>query len=693
MLVTFRRQGHGLESASHSRAWSGLKMFGFSAVLLLCSLLTPSQGLVIRPSAAKAGVNDLKGSQAKLDLQKVRSGGGNNLLSGLLGKDNPLDRVLSKDGAVGSLLGQDGVLGGLLGRDGAVGGLLGEDGVLGGLLGRDGAVGSLLGKDGVLGGLLGGEGAVGSLLGEDGVLGGLLGGEGAVGSLLGEDGVLGGLLGGEGAVGSLLGEDGVLGGLLGGEGAVGSLLGEDGVLGGLLGGDGVVGSLLGGDGVLAALLDKDGVLGALLGKDGLVDDLLDILGGLLRKDGLLGKNGLVGNLLVRNGGDLAGVKIVNNTLPKISLRSLPGFGHQVGFNTQLLVESTSTPGSALCEQVEADVVMLIRDKWATLQNEEDCRTSDITVRVRPKVPLLDQPLKHLLSNVLHELGCSIVNSRLSAVSALLGAGTPALPLWALGDLPPFSIISGDAIQLDLKLLAGDAEGDAVASTQRPLAATLLLATGHPPRLGLSQRALSVLMQPVLGQGAFSRNITGSMVPDSVSLSTSALLPLIPQLAQILTHSLPLELRVRVANEPVMALRDRRATATLKASIDIFSPALQSSQRPLFSLDTDMVLNVVPWVSDGKLRVSLALDSINVTWAPPGLNLLGGSPLAGWLKRVLAAAYVPAINDALHVLVPLPNILNASLREAQVDVTDADDSLHQPALKGSCSGGALTQLTI
>lgn len=31
---------------------------------------------------------------------------------------------------------------------------------------------------------------------------------------------------------------------------------------------------------------------------------------------------------------------MNNTLPKISLRSLPGFGHEVGFNTQLLVEST-----------------------------------------------------------------------------------------------------------------------------------------------------------------------------------------------------------------------------------------------------------------------------------------------------------------------------------------------------------------
>lgn len=33
------------------------------------------------------------------------------------------------------------------------------------------------------------------------------------------------------------------------------------------------------------------------------------------------------------------LRILNNTLPKISVRSLPGFGHQVDFSTQLLVES------------------------------------------------------------------------------------------------------------------------------------------------------------------------------------------------------------------------------------------------------------------------------------------------------------------------------------------------------------------
>ncbi|NXR00506.1 BPIB3 protein, partial [Sagittarius serpentarius] len=435
--------------------------------------------------------------------------------------------------------------------------------------------------------------------------------------------------------------------------------------------DGVTGRLLGGDGLAGRLLERGGVLGGLLGKDGLVDGLLDVvLDILIGKDGLLGKDGLAGNLLGGNGGDLTGLKIVNNTLPKISLRSLPGFGHQVGFNTQLLVESTSAPGRALCVQVEADVVILVQDKPAALQNNKDCKTSDINIRVRPKVPLLDQALKRLLSDVLREVGCDTVSTKLSVVSTPLGSRAPARPLGALGDLPPFSIISGDAIQLDLNLLVGDVEGDVVASTQGPpLAATLLLATGHPPRLSLPQRTLGALLEPVRGRGAFNLSVTNSMVPDSTSLSTSALLPLIPQLTKVLPGSLPLELRVGVANEPAVAVRDRRATATLKASIDVFSPLLQSSQKPLFSLDTDIVLNVIPSVSDGKLQTSLALDSISLTRAPPRLDPLSVSSLAGWLKQVLAAAYVPAINDALRLSVPLPAILNTSLRNAKVDIAD------------------------
>ncbi|XP_009702586.1 PREDICTED: BPI fold-containing family B member 4-like [Cariama cristata] len=369
------------------------------------------------------------------------------------------------------------------------------------------------------------------------------------------------------------------------------------------------------------------------------------------------------------------LKIVNNTLPKISLRSLPGFGHQVGFNTQLLVEGTSALGRALCVQVEADVVMLVQDKGEALQNHKDCKTVDINIRVRPKVPLLDQPLTRLLSDALREVACYIVSAGLNVVNAVLGPRTLALPLQALGELPPFSIISGDAIQLDLNLLLGDAEGGVVASTRGlPLATTLLLTTGHPPRLGLSRRTLGVLLETVWEQGAFNLNITNSM------------------LAKILPGSLPLELHVWVAREPVVAVRDRRATATLKASIDVFRPPPQSSQEPLFSLDTDIVLNIIPSVSDGKLRTSLALDSINLTRAAPRLDPLSVSAHCFGSRRC-SELFQRLCVDALRVSVPLPNILNTSLGNAKIDIADVDDSPDQTALKRSCSGGLSALLAV
>ncbi|NWV48542.1 BPIB3 protein, partial [Daphoenositta chrysoptera] len=447
---------------------------------------------------------------------------------------------------------------------------------------------------------------------------------------------------------------------------IASLVARPDMNGGLLGKEGVVGGLLDQDGVLGGLLGKGGVIDGLLGKDGLVDTLVDtVLELLIGKNGLLGKNGLVGSLLGRNGEDLMGLRIVNNTLPKISLRSLPGFGHQVDFNTQLLVES-SVPGQPLCEQVEVDVTMLVQDTWTAHRNALNCKTVDISTHVRPRVPVLDEPLKRLLSDVLQDLGCNIINARVKVLSSLLGSRNQVLPLGALGDLPSFSILSGDAIQMDLNLLSENSRGGTMTPVPAlPLTASLQLATGRPPRLSLSQDTLSALLEQVQGQGALNLSITSLMGSQS---------PLQGQLSRVLPGSLPLELRVRVSNEPVVTVRDGRATVTLKASINAISPALQTPQGLLFSLDVDIVLNITPSVSDGKLQTSLALDSINLTRFPPSLNAptvsaCTGSRCCKWVKEVLTAVYVPSVKEAISVAVPLPNVLNSSLRNAEVDITD------------------------
>ncbi|XP_065706209.1 BPI fold-containing family B member 3-like [Patagioenas fasciata] len=502
-------------------------------------------------------------------------------------------------------------------------------------------------------------------------------------SLLGGN-LLGGLLGGDGPVGGLLGRDGPVGGLLGGDGLLGGLFGKNGVLGGVLDKDGIFGGVIGKDGVIDGLLGKDGLIDGLLGKDGVVDGLLGkygllhrLLSAVIGKNGLLGKNGLVGNLLGGNNGGAQGLRIVNNTLPKISLHSVSGLGQQVGYSTQLLVESTSAPGRTVCVPVEADVAMLVRNNGAALQNNQDCKTSDITIRVRSKVPLPDQALKRFLSDAVRQVACDIASARLSIAGSLASSRTSAVPQGALDDLPPFSILGADTIQLDVNLGAGDATGGVVAP------ATMLLSRGHLPQLRLSPRVLAAPLEQLQAQGALDVSITSNMVPDGILLSTAALQPIVPKLARILPGSLPLQLRVQVGSKPVVAIRDGRATATLKATINVVSPALQSAS--LFCLDTDIVLDLTPSVSDGKLQTSLALNSISPTRVPAGLGPLQVSSLSEWVKEVLSAAYIPDIQDALEVALPLPNVLSSNLSNVRVDITQADDSLQQSALQGSCSG--------
>ncbi|XP_040432023.1 BPI fold-containing family B member 4-like [Cygnus olor] len=602
-------------------------------------------------------------SMAHSDLSTVSS-----VIAGSLANGNLLEGLLGGllgGGGLGGLLGGDGLVGGLLGDSGLVGGLLGDNGLVGGLLGDDGLVGGLLGEDG-LGSLLGDDGLVGGLLGEDGLVGGLLDGDGLVGGLFGGKGPVGGLLGGDGLVGSLLGGNGGLaGGLLGGKGRIGGLLGDDPLAGSLLGGDGAVGGLVGDNGIAGGLLGGSGLLGG-RGQHGQ---------GTLPEGGLLGKNGLLGTIK-----GLTGLKIVNITLPKITLRFLPGIGLQLNIHTQLLVDGNGAVGGLLQLQVEANItarVRLVQDNSGALKLViEDCKTllGGVNIRVGPKVPLVERTVKSVLGSVLPRLLCPVVNTVLGVMNSLLGSVTSVLPLGALGDLQytlsSLPIIGDKSIQLDLNLLLRDAAGNVVEPVRgQSSPVTLLPATSHGVQVGLSKDVLGAVLGLAQKQGAFNLDITSSAVPDSISLSTSALLSAFPQLSAMVPGSLPLALRVRLADVPEVALRDGRATATLRATIDVVTRRPGFPVQTLFSLDSDVSLNITPSVSSGKLRASLAIDRVKLRLASSQIGPINVSRLEGWVTDVLAAAYVPAINSAVSAGIPLPNILNTSFENSQVDIAD------------------------
>ncbi|NXL89816.1 BPIB3 protein, partial [Alectura lathami] len=433
----------------------------------------------------------------------------------------------------------------------------------------------------------------------------------------------------------------------------------------------LTGSLANGNllqGLLDGLLGPNGLLGGLLGPNGL-------LGGTLLGGGLLGKDGLLGTI---NG--LTGLSIANITLPKISLRFLPGIGLELNIYTQVLLDGKGAVGGLIQLQVEANItarVRLVQNKSGALRLViEDCKTllGGINIRAGPKVPLVEKTLKSVLGNVLPGVLCPVADVVLGVVNQLLGSVTSVLPLGALGNLQytlsSLPIVGDKSIQLDLNLLLRDAEGNVVQPAGgQPVPVTLPPAAGRGAQLGLSQGVLSAVLGLAQRQGAFNMDISSSAVPNSIPLTTSALLSAFPQLASVLPGSLPLALRVRLANAPLVTLRDGKATATLRAAIDVLARRLGFPPQPLFSLDSDVVLSIAPSVSSGRLHVSLAADRVNLRLASSQVGPIDVSQLEGWVKDVLAAAYVPAINNAVSMGIPLPNIFNTSFENGQVDVTD------------------------
>ncbi|NXE56598.1 BPIB3 protein, partial [Casuarius casuarius] len=356
-------------------------------------------------------------------------------------------------------------------------------------------------------------------------------------------------------------------------------------------------------------LAKDNVFQGLLG--GLVggDQLSSLVGGLLGGEGLVGGGGRGGGLLGKQGllsavQGLTGLKIVNITLPKITLRFLPGIGLQLNLYTQLTIDGGSAAGGLLRAQVKANVTArarLVQDAAGAVKLViEDCKTLLGDISIRHRRWMLHVPvIKRGRIRVSESLGesdrllplqlCPVVNTVLGTLNSLLGTVTSVLPLGALGNLQytlgSLPIISDKSIQLDLNLLVRDAEGNVVDQDPgQAVAVPLPLAASGVSQLGIPQAALSAVLGLLRGSGAFDADITAAAlgsVPGQRFLAVTAL-PV--QLSAVIPESLPLALRVQSAGAPVVSLRDGKATARVAASITVLAQRPGSPPQPLFTLD-------------------------------------------------------------------------------------------------------------
>ncbi|XP_055578530.1 BPI fold-containing family B member 4 [Falco cherrug] len=597
-------------------------------IALLYALMTPS---LSQPKDAILRLS--KGVLSDALTDSLRQG---NALQGAFG-EVPLGR--GRPGTDGSddLLG--GLGGGLLGGGG---GLLG--GITGGLLGSSG--GGLLG--GLTRGLLGGGGNAG---------GGLLGGEGGEGAYI--RGTRNPPRGWSTAGGSVP-KDGIPTGVAGGALGQGGLLGDGGVLGtaGILGG---TGGLLG--------------RGGLLGNEGLLGG-----GGVL---GILGEGGLLSTIQ-----GLTGLRIVELTLPRVSLQLLPGIGIHLNLYTRVALNAKSLLG-LLDIAVEVNITSRVRltmdsTGYPKLVTER-CNTllGGIKVRLlRGLLPVVDNLLASVLNRLLPNLLCPVVDIALGLVNDQLGLVNSLVPLGLVGSIQytvsSLPLVTGQFLEVDLNTVVGQVAGGLVdyplgkpeavpAAARVPMPALPPMADSSSSQLGLSVNVLSSVLSTLQKEGALDLDISTGMFPELPPLTTSMLGALVPAVFKAYPESHELLLKIAVPEAPVVTLMKNKGMIQLMATAEVMVIHSDNIQKSLCLLNIDASLLAQFSVEDNKLKIGVNLEKTDLSLASSSIGGFDVSLLEGLVGQILDVAFLPAMNSVLGAGVPLPRLLNIDFTNADIDI--------------------------
>ncbi|KAM9296095.1 BPI fold-containing family B member 4-like [Gastrophryne carolinensis] len=502
---------------------------------------------------------------------------------------------------------------------------------------------------GLVGGLLGGGGGGGGLLG--GVLGGGQGG-----------GLLGGVLGGGGGGGGLLG--GVLGGG-GGGGLLGGLLGGS-------GGGGLLGGVLGGGGgapgkpvphTNGGILGNGGLLGGLLGQGGIL--------------GILGNGGLIGTVQ-----GITGLRIIDLTLPKLTLHLLPGIGVHLNLYTKVAINGNSLLGF-LDILVEVNITARTRLTQETSGVPrlviEECQAllGGINIQLLRGLlsGIIDGLVTNLLRNILPGLLCPVVDIVLGLVNGLLLTVNSFLPLGLIGSIQytvsSLPIVTGQFIEFDLNALVSNLGGGLI---DYPLGHTEQISL--PPmkeasdsQLGLSSKFLGCVLTALQKEGLMDLEITNGDIPGIPPLTTKALSGIIPKVATMFKEERPLVMKITVPSAPIVTLANKHGVVTLFVKSEILVNNADTSRTSICIIGIDAHLGAQFSVGGDKLKISLSVESTQLSLISSSVGKFDVKPLEGLVGNLFALAFLPSVNTVVGNGIPLPILMDIDFNNADIDILD------------------------
>ncbi|XDB56660.1 hypothetical protein AB1E18_010123 [Capra hircus] len=440
------------------------------------------------------------------------------------------------------------------------------------------------------------------------------------------------------------------------------------------------GGLLGTGGMLAA----DGILagqGGLLGGGGLLGD-----GGLLGGGGVLGVLGEGGIISTVQG--ITGLRIVELTLPRVSVRLLPGVGVYLSLYTRVAINGKSLIGF-LDIAVEVNITAKVRltmDRtgYPRLVIERcDTLLGGIKVRLlRGLLPnLVDNLVNRVLANVLPDLLCPIVDVVLGLVNDQLGLVDSLIPLGILGSVQyTFSslpLVTGEFLELDLNTLVGEAGGDLIDyPLGRPAFSPKQKMPELPPmgdntnsQLAISANFLGSVLTLLQKQGALDIDITDGMFEELPPLTTSTLGALIPKVFQQYPESHPLTIRIQVPNPPSVMLQKDQAVVKVFATSEVMVSQPNDVETTICLIDVDAELLAMFSVENDKLMIDAKLDKTSLNLRTSNVGNFDVGLLEVLVGKIFDLAFMPAMNAVLGSGVPLPKILNIDFSNADIDILE------------------------
>uniref|UniRef100_A0A8C8A9X4 BPI fold containing family B member 4 n=1 Tax=Otus sunia TaxID=257818 RepID=A0A8C8A9X4_9STRI len=403
-----------------------------------------------------------------------------------------------------------------------------------------------------------------------------------------------------------------------------------------------------------------GAAGAALGQRDLLDDggvlgTAGILGGphgLLGNGGLLGGGGLLG--ILGEGGLLStvqGLRIVGLTLPRVSLRLLPGVGVHLNLYTRVALNAKCLLG-LLDIAVEVNITARVR---LTMDGTgypklvaEGCDTLLGGIKLGC-VSLLGSARGSLTAPPRLLQLCPVVNIALGLVNDQLGLVNSLVPLGLLGSIQytvsSLPLVTGQFLEVDLNAVVRQAAGglvdiplgnpETVPNPPRvPMPPLPPMADTSSSQLGLSVNFLSSMLSVLQKEGALDLDISTGMFPELPPLTTTTLGALVPAVFKAYPVSHELLLRIAVPEAPVVTLKKNKGVIQLWATAEV------------------MVIH-----SD-DVQKSLCLLNI-VCMNNPCRNSSCSFPLPAQ----------PARGCVLGAGVPLPRLLNIDFTNADIDIIE------------------------